>query len=121
MTVNRHNDSKGPSLLTVFFKGSSSLPLSDNPDPNTRAPLPEQSDRTETIEMRGKPDSEILAQLLELTQAVSYEQTADETAELEELANERKKRDKDRERQSKFNEKLKYEKALLQQARESTS
>ena len=118
MTVDRHNDPDGPSLLTVSFKSPPTPPSTDLADVSeAKAAL----ETTQTVNMKHQRDSDILAQLLEITNAVSYEPTPVETVELEEQVTERRKRDKDRERQNKINERLKYEKELLQQARDSTS
>ena len=118
MTVQRHNEAEGPSVLTVFFnEPTSSLHSGAAADQTYSEPI----GRTQTIDMKHKLDIDILAHLMEITKAKPYEQTAAETAELEEQALERRKRDRDRERQLRINDRLKYETKLLQQARESTS
>lgn len=114
MTVNRHHDYQGPSTLTVHFR-ESSVPVS------TDASDQRELERTELIDMKHKPALDILEQLIELTAAVPYQPSIEETTELEEVAEDRKKRDKARERQQRINERQRHEKALLQQAREMIS
>ena len=71
--------------------------------------------------MKHKHESEILRQLIEITRGVPYEPSPDEIVAMEEVAEDRRKRDKDRERQLKYNEVESQELALLEHARGSTS
>ena len=122
MTVNRHEDQSGPATLTLFFSEESVSTSSTPPvGLTTMALRPDTWQRTEVIDMRHKHESEILKQLVELTGAIPCQQSAEDTARLEKVAEDSKSRSKARERQSRINERRKYEEALLQQARESAS
>ena len=71
--------------------------------------------------MKHKHETEILKRLIEITRGILYEPGADEKAGLEEVAEDTRRRDKDRERQLKYNEVKRQELALLEHARGSTS
>lgn len=70
--------------------------------------------------MKHKHESEILHQLMDKTRAILYEPTADEVHELVEVAEDKRRRERDRERQARFNEVKRQELALLEQAKGST-
>ena len=80
---------------------------------SSRNPL----DRVETIDMKHKHESEILAQLLELTNAHQYEITGEEQSEMRDVEDQERSGQRDREAQFKLNEVKRQEKALLDQAR----
>lgn len=79
------------------------------------------SNRVETIDMKHKHENEILSRLLELTNGIPYEITPEERAELEEVKDYQKNREKDRVRQERLNERRREEKRLLDQARGNTA
>ena len=124
MTIERTKDQQSPATMTIFFAPP---PVSDSA---TASPAPTSSttsstvasdhtpfDRTETIDMKHKSESEILAKLMKITNAVQVEATPEEEAELEILEDQHKRSDQDRERVIQHNNKIKREKALLAQAR----
>ena len=74
-------------------------------------------DRTETINMKHRHESEILSELLGLTKATPIAVTEEEEAVLEELKEEERRAEADRVRNSRYTEQKRQEKALLDQAR----
>ncbi|KAL8659890.1 MAG: hypothetical protein Q9226_000184 [Calogaya cf. arnoldii] len=124
MSVNRTQNQSGPATLTVFFASPS------DPAPNTSSPAPSSSttqntptsdhapfERTVTIEMKHRHESEILSELLSLTKASPVEPSAEEEAELEKLAEEERQGGLDRAKNAAYTEQKRQEKALLDQAR----
>ena len=69
--------------------------------------------------MKNKPDTEILANFMRITNAVQVKATPEEEAELEILEDQRKRSEQDREMMLQLNRRIKREKALLAQARGS--
>lgn len=118
MTVHRRQDQTGPATLTVSF---APLPNSDIPASDTSMTpskhLP--TDRAEIIDMKHKHESEILKNLMTLTNGQQYEASPDELAELEDVDEARKRGDRDRQAQKNLNERRKQEQSLLDQARGS--
>lgn len=125
MSINRTLDQDGPATLTVFFAAptpeSASATASPAPTPSTHPSTSrsghDPTDRIETIEMKNKHESEILAQLLELTRATPYEVTPEEQDELREVEDDKRFSERSRQAQAKLNEVKRQEKALLDQAR----
>lgn len=74
---------------------------------------------TVILDMRHLPESKILKTLLEVTKATPCAVTAEESTEKEELSEDRKQRQKARDRQLKINQKRKYERDLIEQAKET--
>ncbi|KAI4282859.1 MAG: hypothetical protein L6R38_002619 [Xanthoria sp. 2 TBL-2021] len=124
MSVNRTQNQTGPATLTVFFASPS------DPASNTSSPAPSSSttqdtptsghapfERTVTIEMKHRHESEILSELLNLTKASPVEPSREEEAELEKLAEEERQGGLDRARNAAYTEQKRQEKALLDQAR----
>ncbi|KAL8753950.1 MAG: hypothetical protein Q9199_004691 [Rusavskia elegans] len=124
MSVNRTQNQTGPATLTVFFASPSDLAS------NTSSPAPSSSttqdtptsghapfERTVTIEMKHRHESEILSELLNLTKASPVEPSREEEAELEKLAEEERQGGLDRARNAAYTEQKRQEKALLDQAR----
>ena len=124
MTINRTTDQAGLSTMTIFF--------APPPDPisTTRSPIPTSStststtisgqapfDRTESIDMKYKNESDILARLMSLTTATPVVATPEEEAELQGLEEQRKRGLQDAERMAEVNERRRREKSLLQAAR----
>lgn len=69
--------------------------------------------------MKHKHESEILKNLMTLTNGQQYEASPDELAELEDVDEARKRGDRDRQAQKNLNERRKQEQSLLDQARGS--
>ena len=124
MSVNRTQNQTGPATLTVFLAAPS------DPAPNASAPAPLPSiirdtptpgnapfERTLTIEMKHRHESEILSELLSLTNASPVEPSPEDKAELEKLAEEERQAELDRARNAAYTEQKRQEKALLDQAR----
>ncbi|KAG8531093.1 uncharacterized protein KY384_004450 [Bacidia gigantensis] len=99
MTVNRHKDQTGHSLLTIYWA------------------TPQDSS---SLDMKNKNESEILQKLINVTNAIPRETDAEEAAEVDEVAEDKKRRDAHRQRQLGFNERRKRELAMLEKARGST-
>ena len=124
MTINRSHDQEGPATLTVYYihpSRSSSATTSPAPstskDPSTAVSGHAPTDEIATIDMKHKNESEILSRLLELTNAMPYEASPDELAELRSVDDERRRSETDREAQARLNEVKRQEKALLNLAR----
>lgn len=125
MSVNRTQNQTGPATLTVFFAAPS------HPASNASAPAPLPSiitqdtptpghapfERTVTIEMKHRHESEILSELLSLTKASPVEPLPEDKAELEKLAEEERQAGLDRVRNAAYIEQKRQDKALLDQAR----
>lgn len=118
MTVSRHNDQEGPSELTVYYATPPENPTARSPSITVDNSM---QGRRDIIDMRHKHESEILNQFMELTTAVPYKASSSELAEMEEVAEDNRRRQRDRERQTQLNETKKHEQNLLEQARGSTS
>ena len=67
--------------------------------------------------MKHKKEEEILERLMDVTKAQAVMASADEEAELRELEEQRRKSERDREEVMAYNEKVRQERALLEQAR----
>lgn len=123
MSVNRTQNQTGPATLTVFFASPS------DPAPNAYSPAPSATtqktpgsghapfERTITIEMKHRHESEILSELLNLTKASPVEPSPEQEAELEKLAEKERQGGLDRARNAAYTEQKRQEKALLDQAR----
>ncbi|KAL9590274.1 MAG: hypothetical protein Q9203_000947, partial [Teloschistes exilis] len=125
MTVNRSQDQAGPATLTIFYASphdsSTSSPSSAAPSSSTTS-ITSTSDHTpferaETISMKHRHESQILSDLLNLTKATPIVASPEEEAELQALADERKRSEADRARNAAYTEQKRQEKALLDQAR----
>lgn len=124
MTVNRTKDQDGPAILTVFFAppprlasaSSSPAPSSSttsNTAPSEHAPF----NRTESIDMKHILDSEIMSSLMTLARATPVIATPEDQAELEETREDNEMRRQDALIGAKHRERMREEKALLEQAR----
>ncbi|KAI9751924.1 MAG: hypothetical protein M4579_005835 [Chaenotheca gracillima] len=131
MTVNRTTDQKAPATMSIFFSSPS---RSDSP---TAAPTPTSStsspalsdapttptsdsppvERVESIDMKDKTDSAILASLMELTKAFPVNATPEELDELARLQERAIRTQADSARTAKWNAEKRKEKAVLAQAR----
>src|SRR4051794_19213531 len=96
MTVNRTNDQSGPALLTIHFTSSSAAAdtspeiSSTTTKQTSSAPVAATkagpaTERTEVINMKHRPESEILDQLLAITRARVVKPTAEETRQIQEI------------------------------------
>ncbi|KAL8728759.1 MAG: hypothetical protein Q9166_005191 [cf. Caloplaca sp. 2 TL-2023] len=124
MTVNRTQNQAGQATLTVFYASPSDITshtISSAPSSSTSPTAPTSDhtpfDRTETINMKHRHESEILSELLDLTKAVPVVATPEEEAEIQELADEERQAGIDRARNAAYIEQKRQEKALLDQAR----
>ncbi|KAL8915122.1 MAG: hypothetical protein Q9171_000425 [Xanthocarpia ochracea] len=123
MSVNRTQDQTRPATLTVFFASPSDAALNTSslaPLSSTTQGTPTSDhafERTATIEMKHRNESEILSELMTLTKASPVEPSPQEEAELQELAEEERQGGLDRARNTAYNERKRQEKALLDQAR----
>ena len=120
MTVERSDNQSGPSMLTVYYgsrsQSASSAPLRSNGD-GVSTEDDGSLEKTETIDMKGRHEREILNDLLGITQARTVESTEDEAAELARLEEQQRRSAIDRERTARVVETEKREKMLLEQAR----
>ncbi|KAG4431244.1 hypothetical protein IFR05_013266 [Cadophora sp. M221] len=101
MTVNRTNDQSGPALLTIHFT-------------NPSGPAAE---RTEVINMKHRPESEILDQLLAITRAKVVKPTAEESRQIQDIEDQNARSERDYVMMAEVNAKRKREEAFLIQAR----
>lgn len=88
-------------------------PASSKPDPNPSS----SAENVATIDMKNRTDSEILTQLMEMTQARGYEATAEEQAEMKVLADFQVQAQKDRLATEVKNRRREQEGMLIEQAR----
>ncbi|KAL8969047.1 MAG: hypothetical protein Q9183_002178, partial [Haloplaca sp. 2 TL-2023] len=124
MTVNRSHDNSGPALLTVFYAPPGDSNSGSSP-PSTLTSMTQSThtfdqtpvERTKTINMKHKHESEILSELINSTKATLVVATAEEEAEIEELKDQEKRSEADRLRNAAYTEQKRREKALLEQAR----
>lgn len=124
MTVNRSQDQAGPATLTIFYASSHDPATATSPSATMASVTrnnPISSDtpfeRTETIDMKHRHESQILAELIGLTKARPVVATPKEAEELQKLADEEKCGALDRARNAVYLERKRQEKALLDQAR----
>ncbi|KAL8983138.1 MAG: hypothetical protein Q9205_002541 [Flavoplaca limonia] len=125
MSVNRTQNQTGPATLTVFFaapshsasNASATAPLPSVITQDTPTPGHAPFERTVTIEMKHRHESEILSELLSLTKASPVEPLPEDKAELEKLAEEERQAGLDRARNAAYTEQKRQDKALLDQAR----
>ncbi|PQE21018.1 50S ribosomal Mrp49 protein [Rutstroemia sp. NJR-2017a WRK4] len=128
MTVNRNHDQTGPALMTIHFTDPSSAselsaPISSTTQPSTStAPTTPSSSgspttHTKEINMKHRTDSEILSQLISLTNAKLVRATPEEQRQLKELAEHKARAEKDSALSAVLNERRRKEQAILTQAR----
>ncbi|KAL8812676.1 MAG: hypothetical protein Q9200_000864 [Gallowayella weberi] len=115
----------GPATLTVFYASPSTNAAgnapSAAPSSSTTRSTPTSDhtpfERTETIDMKHRHESEILSELMDMTKATPVTATPEEEAELQKLADEERQSGLDRARNAAYTERKRQEKALLDQAR----
>ncbi|MCJ1226639.1 hypothetical protein MMC12_003292 [Toensbergia leucococca] len=121
MTLNRTNDQSGPAILTVFFAPPAAPMASPAPPLSTSITIsPSQQmpfDRTESIDMKHKHESEILSRLMSITNASPVLPTPEEEVEMLQMEDDRKTSEQDALTMAQVYQKMKREKALLLQAR----
>ncbi len=128
MTVNRTNNQSGPALMTVHFtspdaaatikteiSSTTNKQTSSAPVPETKSGPP--TERTEVINMKHRPESEILDQLLALTRARIVRPTAEETRQIQEIEEQNARSERDSVMMAEVNAKRQREEAILLAAR----
>jgi len=128
MTVTRSNDQLGPALMTVHFtsaieaantkpeiSSTTSSKTSTGPVPASKAGP--STERTETINMKHRLDSEILDQLLKLTKAKVVTPTPEEARQVREIEEQNVRSAKDAALMQAENAKRKREEEIMRQAR----
>jgi large subunit ribosomal protein MRP49 len=119
MTVERTTNQEGPALMTIYFNDTTQPQVPSASVASTQSdPAPSnQQHRLVTINMKHRHESEILSQLLALTNAVPVEPTPDEVEQLRELAEQQELSEKDSTKHRIYNEEKKREEAIISQAR----
>lgn len=126
MTVDRSHEQSGPATLSVFFaptSNTSSHSATSSPAPTSstsgdKAPSEHKPwDKVEAIDMKHKKPEEILERLMQVTKAKAVVASPDDEVEMRELEEQRRKSERDREHVMAYNEKVRQERALLEQAR----
>ncbi len=126
MTINRTDNPEGPALMTISFKSpeaAATTPETSTTSKNTSAePVLESEsgaigERTETIDMKHREDSEILASLLQLTKAKVLKPTQEELQQIREVEEWNAVLAKEAQQNAEFLTKKKREEAILIQAR----
>lgn len=104
--------------MTVYFDDTAQPQTPSAPLSGTQTePTTSDKQRVVTINMKHRHESEILSQLLALTNAVPVEPTPEEVEQLQELAGQQEVSEKDSARHRIFNKEKKREEAILAQAR----
>ncbi|KFY08340.1 hypothetical protein V492_06310 [Pseudogymnoascus sp. VKM F-4246] len=118
MTLERTENQEGPALMTVYFDDTTQPQTPSSPAAGTQTePTTSNQQRVVTINMKHRHESEILSQLLALTNAVPVEPTPEETERLAELAVKQELSEKDSARHLIYNQEKKREQAILAHAR----
>ncbi|KZF19978.1 50S ribosomal protein-like protein Mrp49 [Xylona heveae TC161] len=121
MTINRTHNQSGSATMTIFFADSSK----DGSPPTaatstTTSGLPSDHipfDRTETVEMKHRHESQILSELVKLTKARKIEATAEEKEQLKQVQEDRRQSEKSSQRAAVINAQRKQKEEMLRQAR----
>jgi large subunit ribosomal protein MRP49 len=109
--------------MTIHFAGPTIAERSSTTTTQTStAPIAKSipmapTERTATIDMKHKLESQILAQLLAITKAVPIEPTEEELEQIRELEEQQRLSEQDSKRSQAVNEKRKRAEAMLAQAR----
>ncbi len=128
MTVNRTTNQTGPALMTVHFTSPESAAtikpeISSTTDKQTSAGLVPESkagpptERTAVINMKHRLESEILDQLLKLTNARVVRPTPEEQREIQDMGEQNAKSERDAAMSAEVRAKKKREEDILTQAR----
>ena len=105
ISINRHNDTDGPSLLHIYTKSvapqqapsspSTTAPPSATPNAQTTL-VPDTSPPTHTINIRDQQESEILEALVKTIGATEIAPTEQEKLEMQEMMEAKERSEKDR-------------------------
>ena len=114
MTVERNTNQSGPATMTVFFTPETE-PSTNNADSVDRSLI---NERLQTIDMKFRDESEILAELLKITQGQAVQVTEEDELQLQESNQLQSKTEQDRTRSRLVVEARMREKRLLEQARQ---
>lgn len=99
MTISRHNDPDGPSLLHIYTRAqpvpTSTAPPSATPNPQTTL-VPDTSPPTHTLNIRDMEQSEILDALIKTIKVEEIKPTEQEKEELRDMAEQKERSEKDR-------------------------
>jgi large subunit ribosomal protein MRP49 len=128
MTINRTTDQDGPAVMTIHFAdqttATNTLPtISSTTNTQTSsAPVSESTpmvpaERTATINMKHRNESEILSKLLAVTKALPIEPTEEELEQIRDLEERKRLGEQDSKRSHALNEKRRRTEAMLAQAR----
>ena len=114
MTVHRTTNQSGPATMTIFLSTEGLVSVTPTTDFMT-------NEKVTTIDMKHRHESEILKDLLKITQAQVVDATPEEELQLQQLEEQRRQSEIDRERSKQNLEKRRQEARLLAQAREALS
>ena len=126
MTVDRSEDNSGPATLSIFFAPSantSSASATSSPAPTSSTSAGKATsdhtpfERVQSIDMKHRHEEEILEQVMHITKAIKVIPSPEEELELRQLEDQRDRSQRDAETTRLYNEKVRREKALLEQAR----
>ncbi|KAK0640016.1 hypothetical protein DIS24_g9805 [Lasiodiplodia hormozganensis] len=117
ITVDRTAAQSDPAVMNIIFSSSSAPSSSSTPAADASSSATTSANRTVTIQMKHKTESEILQQLYEATGAQEVEPTEVEKEELQELKEYDERSRRDSERQAEVNRQRKREAEMLAAAR----
>lgn len=128
MTINRTTDQERPAVMTIHFTdltaAANTMPaVSSTTNTQTSSALVSEStpmaptERTATINMKHRNESEILTRLLAITKAVPIEPTKEDLEQIRDLEEKQRLSEEDSKRSQAVNEKRKLTEAMLAQAR----
>jgi large subunit ribosomal protein MRP49 len=120
MTVNRTADKEGPCVLSVHLASPTSSSSETTPAPSSEAEPSLATPDVLTIDMKMKQESEILAQLMEMTGAKQVEPTPEEVELMRDLEEQSVKSERDSVRSKAWRAQWKKEQNMLKAAREGT-
>ena len=123
MTIERTEDYPGPSSLTIFFAPSSKDTQSPAPtksvDPSKPPSDHTPADRTHVVDMKDKEASEVLEEVMAVTQGRQVEPTEQERQEMVEIEQQKERSYQDKIAQLTYMKKVRREQAILEQAKKS--
>ncbi|MCJ1325875.1 hypothetical protein MMC10_002538 [Thelotrema lepadinum] len=115
MTVERNLNQEGPATMTVFFTPETE-PLANSSDSVDNSLI---NEKLQTIDMRFRDQSEILAELLKITKGMEVQVTEEDKLQLQESQQLQSSTEQDRIRSRLDHEARMREKRLLEQARQA--
>src|SRR5271170_3073481 len=118
MTINRTTDQKGPATMTIHFadpitaENTTPAVSTTTTNQSSSAPVAKSTpmtptERTATINMKHRHESQILSQLLAITKAVPIEPTEEELEQIRELEEQQRLSEQDSKRSQAINAKRK--------------